>query len=242
MLAKPRSGGATGLSLWVHSASAVFAKEARIEWRSRHALGTTLLFTVSTLAAMAFVLAQKAVGTDVKAALLWIVLLFAALTGLARAFVREEELGTADALRLSAVSSAVYAGKLAFNLLLLLLVEAIATPLFLAVLPIPPGEMNIGLLVAVLFLGGVGLAAAATFIAALVAQTSAGGGRGALFFIVAFPVLMPCLMAGVGGTLGAFAPLAVPAQLAHNNVVMLVSYDVVVVAAAFALFSSIWEA
>ena len=217
-------------------------KEARTEWRVRHALGTTLLFAVSTLAAMAFVLALKAVGTDVKAALLWIVLLFSALTGLARTFVREEELGTADALRLSAPSSAVYAGKLAFNLILLLGVGAITTVLFLVVLPVPANEMNLGLLVAVLILGAIGLASAATFIAALVAQTSAGGGRGALFFIVAFPVLMPCLMAGVNGTLAAFAPLAVPAHSAHNDLVMLISYDVVAVAAAFLLFSSIWEA
>ncbi len=220
----------------------MFVKEARTEWRSRHALGTTFLFAVCTLAAMAFVLALKAVGTDVKAALLWIVLLFAALTGLARTFVREEELGTANALRLAAPASAVYAGKLAFNLILLFFVEAFTTPIFLGVLPIPPGEMNLGLLISVLILGGAGLAAGATFIAALVAQTAAGGGRGALFFIVAFPVLMPCLMAAVNGTLAAFSPLAVPANAAHNDLVMLISYDVVAVAAAFALFSSIWEA
>ncbi|HEX5322812.1 MAG TPA: hypothetical protein VFW40_03425, partial [Capsulimonadaceae bacterium] len=95
---------------------------------------------------------------------------------------------------------------------------------------------------AVLILGGIGLASAATFIAALVAQTSAAGGRGALFFIVAFPVLMPCLMAGVGGTLAAFAPAAAPAGEARNNLVMLACYDVVALAAAFALFSSVWEA
>jgi len=127
-------------------------------------------------------------------------------------------------------------------LILLIGVEAFTTPIFLAVLPVPAAEMNLGLLIAVLILGGAGLASAATFIAALVAQTSAGGGRGALFFIVAFPVLMPCLMAGVGGSLAAFAPLAVPAGSAHNDLVMLISYDVVAIAAAFALFSSIWEA
>lgn len=213
-----------------------------MEWRSRHALGATVLFAVSTLAAMAFVLALKAVGADVKAALLWIVLLFAALTGLARTFVREEELGTADALRLSAPASAVYAGKLAFNFVLLAGVEAITTPLFLAVFPLPAGQMNLGLLTGVLILGGLGLAASSTFIAALVAQTASGGGRGALFFVVAFPVLMPCLMPAVGGTLAAFAPDAVPAGASHNDLVVLCSYDTVVLAAAFVIFSAIWEA
>lgn len=191
---------------------------------------------------MAFVLAMKAVGSDVKAALLWIVLLFAALTGLARTFVREEELGTADALRLTAPPSAVYAGKLAFNFLLLIALAAVTTPLFLAVFPLPAGQVNFGLLIGVLILGCAGLSAGATFIAALVAQASSGGGRGALFFVVSFPVLMPCLMPAVQGTFAAFAPAAVSSVAGHNDLVVLVSYDVVAVTAAFTIFSAIWEA
>lgn len=190
---------------------------------------------------MAFVLAMKAVGADIKAALLWIVLLFSALTGLSRTFVREEELGTADTLRLTASPSVVYAGKLAFNFVLLAGVEAITTPLFLAVFPLPAGQLNFALLIGVMILGGVGLASASTFIAALVAQASAAGGRGALFFVVAFPVLMPCLMPAVGGTLAAFAPAAVPMVASRNDLVVLASYDTVVLAAAFAIFSAIWE-
>ena len=62
--------------------------------------------------------------------------------------------------------------------------------------------MNFGLLLGVLVLGGVGLAGAATFVAALIAQ--AASGKSALFFIVAFPVLMPVLLIAVQATVGAF--------------------------------------
>ncbi len=132
-------------------------------------------------------------------------LLFAALSGLARAFVREEEAGTANALRLAAPATAVYAGKWLFNTALVLAVEAVSVPLFLVVLP--PQTVNFGLLIGVLVLGGLGLAGAATFVAALIAQASSG--KSALFFIVAFPVLMPLLLMAVQATVGAFNPVAV---------------------------------
>jgi hypothetical protein len=52
--------------------------------------------------------------------LLWLILLFAAAAGLPRGFVHEEETHTATALRLAARPSAVFAGKLLYNLTLLL--------------------------------------------------------------------------------------------------------------------------
>ena len=83
---KPGAGASDGWR-WTRSAAAVFAKEARTEWRTRQAAGTTLLFSVTTLTALAYLLASKSVGSDVKAALLWIVLLFSAMSG-ARARLR----------------------------------------------------------------------------------------------------------------------------------------------------------
>ena len=53
------------------------------------------------------------------AALLWIILFFAATSGLARVFVKEEDAHTAKTLRLAARPLAVFAGKLLFNLILL---------------------------------------------------------------------------------------------------------------------------
>ena len=83
---------------WLGCAWAVFRKDVQIELRTRYAVGAVLLFAVTTLVAVSGgARAAAPVKSDVKAALLWIVLLFAALSGLARAFVREEEAGTAAA-------------------------------------------------------------------------------------------------------------------------------------------------
>lgn len=215
----------------------MFRKDVQVETRTRYALGAVLLFAVTTLIAVSAAVSAATLKSEVLAALLWIVLLFAALSGLARVFVREEEAGTAPLLRLSAPPTAVYAGKWLFNLGLVFAVEAVSLPLFIVVLR-PPIE-NFGLLFGVLFLGGLGLAGAATFVAALIAQ--AGSGKSALFFIVAFPVLLPLLLTAVQGTAGAFSPLDVYQSRGRGDLGLLAVYGLVTTTASFLLFEYIWH-
>ena len=208
-----------------------------METRTKYAVGATLLFAVSTLIAVSAALSTATVKSEVKAALLWIILLFAALSGLARVFVREEEAGTAPLLKLYAPPTAVYAGKWLFNCALVFLVEAVSVSLFLLVLPLD--SVNFGLLFGVLFLGGLGLAGASTFVAALISQASSG--KSALFFVVAFPILLPLLLIAVQGTIGAFDSL--PSHLAKSraDVEMLAVYSLVMTTASFVLFEYVWN-
>jgi len=206
--------------------------------RTRYALGAVLLFAVTTLIAVSAALGSTKIKSQpVEAALLWIVLLFAALSGLARVFVREEEAGTAPLLRLFAPATAVYAGKWLFNIALVFAVEIVSVPLFLIVLP--PAVVNYGLLFGVLFLGGVGLAGASTFIAALISQASSG--KSALFFIVAFPILLPLLLIAVQGTIGAFDSSAFDQARSRTDLGLLTTYGIVMTTASFLLFEYIWH-
>ncbi len=242
MQAKPDAGATRpwlsgAESHWGQCAWAIFRKDAQVEWRTRYAVGAVLLFAVTTLTAVSAAVSGSPVHSEVKAALLWVVLLFAALSGLARTFVREEEAGTAAALRLSAPPTAVYGGKWLFNLALMLSVESVGVPLFLIVLP--PQTVNYGLFLGVLILGGVGLTAASTFVAALIAQ--AASGKSALFFVVAFPVLMPLLLLAVQGTVGAFSALPIYQARAGEDLKLLAAYGVVMTTAAFLLFKTVWQ-
>ena len=222
---------------WIACAWAVFRKDLQVELRTRYALGAVLLFAVTTLIAVSAALGAAKVKADVLAALLWIVLLFAALSGLARVFVREEEAGTAPLLRLTAPATAVYAGKWLFNIALVFAVETVSVPLFLVVLPVK--DVNFGLLLGVLILGGIGLAGASTFVAALIAQ--AASGKSALFFVVAFPVLLPLLLIAVQGTIGAFEPLASVQARSRSDLGLLTTYGIVMTTASFLLFEYIWH-
>lgn len=219
---------------WASEAVAVFAKDWRAERRARHAVATLVLFAVTTLVIASLALgpigASPGERTDVASALLWILLLFAAAAGLPRAFVHEEESRTAAVLRLCARPSAVFAGKLMWVASLLVLLEVIATPLALAFFDLPVASP--WLLIAALLAGGLGLAAATTLLAAIVAQ---GRGATTLFAALAFPLLVPLAVLAVAATRAALGGTEAGAEL-----VQLILYDWTIVIAGFLLFPVIW--
>jgi heme exporter protein B len=222
----------------LEAAWAVFRKDVRAELRTRYALNALALFAVSTVVAISLGVGPLTRNADlplIHAALLWIAILFAAFTGLARAFVQEEEARTAAALRLAAPPTAVYLGKLLFNLLLLLLLDALTAVLFVILLRVQIG--NLGLFVALLLAGSLGLVAATTLIAAIIARASV---KGALFAVLSFPLLAPLLVVAIKGTALALEGAgwyrgAAPLQV-------LLAYAVAMFVASLFLFGSVWEA
>lgn len=224
---------------WAAEAWAVFGKELRTEWRTRVALSAVGLFALGSLTLIALALrGGEAPGREVTAALLWVVLFFTAATGLGRTFVQEAERGTALALRLSARATAVWTGKWAANALLLLILTVVTAPILLTMLEVRPA--NAALLFCVLLLGDLGLAAVMTLTAALVAQASAQSG---LLAALAFPVLVPLLLAGVhgakvalgvGNAAGRFAP-------ALGDLQVLGAYAVIAVTVSLLLFDFVWN-
>ncbi|MGO8673510.1 MAG: heme exporter protein CcmB [Capsulimonadaceae bacterium] len=222
---------------WCKCAREIFLKDVRVELRTRYALGSVALFSITTVVMVSAALSAAPVKSEVKAALIWIILVFAALSGLARPFVREEEAGTAGALRLAAPATAVYAGKLLFNLAIVIAVEAVTVPLIAVFMPMQ--TVNVPLFVATLAAGGVGLACSTTFIAAIIAQTASG--KSALFSIVSFPVLLPLLLAAVQGTSGTFVAIESFRQRALADIGVLLVYAVIVTTASFMLFEYVWH-
>ena len=225
-------------SLLAKASWAVFRKDVRAELRTRYALNALALFAVSTVVAISLGVGPLTRSPDlplIHAALLWIAILFAAFTGLARAFVQEEEARTAAALRLAAPPTAVYLGKLLFNLLLLLLLAALTALLFVILLRVQIG--NLGLFVALLLEGSLGLVAATTLIAAIIARASV---KGALFAVLSFPLLAPLLVVAIKGTALALEGAGWDRGAAPLQV--LLAYAVAMFVASLFLFGSVWEA
>lgn len=226
---------------WAAEAGAVFLKEVRTEWRTRVALSSVVLFALCTLTLIGLSLKGKdsvAVQPQVAAALVWVLLLFTAATGLGRAFVQEEERGTALALRLSARATVVWTGKFAANALLLLVLSALAVPALLSMLGI--AVANPALVACVIVLGDLGIAAVFTMTSALVAQATAKGG---LLAALSFPLLVPLLVAGVhgvqaglgvGNEAGSFSP-------GLGDVQVLSAYATIAVTASLMLFDFLWN-
>jgi heme exporter protein B len=160
--------------------------------------------------------------------LFWLIVLFSAALGLPRHFVREEELGTADLLRLALSPHAVYGGKWAAAVTEVWLLEVLLLPLLTLFLDLEL-RGRLGSWSLALFLGGIGLASSSSLLSSIAAQARSPS---ALFAALAIPVLLPLLMLLVG--------------LAHTEeplawTLLLLLYDGLVMAAGFLLFPAVWR-
>lgn len=214
------------------AAWAVFVREWRIEWRTRAALNASVLFAVAAPIALSFNLARQNLTPETLAGCLWSVLLFAALVGLSRTFVREEESGTTAQLRLVCAPEAVLWGKVAFNFALLLATQIAAVPIFVVLLSAKVTQPF--LLLLILLLGDIGLALAGTLLGAIASQARA---RGALFPALAVPILLPLLVAASSATA---MVLGAPGDV-WNGLQIVAIYDVLIAAAAWMLFGFVWS-
>lgn len=212
----------------------IFQKDLRQEFKTRFSINAILLFSIVTLVAVSFSIGTFSASPEIKSALLWIILFFSAMSGLAHVFVREEEKHTADTLKLVTDPTSIFVGKLMFNFFLLLLLELIVVPLFFAVMSFEIASSGIFLII--LLLGSIGLSAGATIIAAIVSKASA---KGALFTVLAFPVLLPVLIAGISGTRAVVSEDTFRAV--SGEVQMLFAFAVVIITASLLLFEFIWN-
>lgn len=222
-------------STWAAEAAAVFVKDWRCEYRTRYALNTLGLFAFTTLVVVSMVLGPvgnaPGMANTVLPVILWLIVLFAVTAGLPRIFVAEEETHTATALRLAATPSALFCGKLAYGFTVVLMLETLITPLFLAMVQLSVPRPD--LLVAALAAGGFGMAAGSTLIAAIVAQARS---RSALFAVLLLPALVPGLLFAVTLTRAAVTGGDPGVELR-----MLLLYDGTLTVAGLMLFPTIWN-
>jgi heme exporter protein B len=129
----------------------------------------------------------------------------------------------------------VFFGKLLFNLVLVLGLNAVTILLYLALITGFVIQTLSIFLVAVL-LGSLGFAAAATVIAAIIARANT---RGTLYPVLSFPVLLPLLLTVINAT--RLASEGAYFQEAYGEFQILISYIVVVVVVSSMLFEYIWK-
>ncbi len=211
---------------------AVLTKEAVCESRTRYAVGALIMFALTALSSVSMAIAGASLPPELAAALLWVVLFFCAMAGLARVFVQEQEAGTLLGLRLYAAGQDVFWGKLLFNLLLLLGLSCLVVPLFTVFLAVEVGTWLPFIIV--LTLGCVGMAAVATLTAAMVMYAQ---GKHAIFTVLTFPVLLPQFLSAINAT----AKILSGDLPDLNQLLFMAGYDVAVMAAGVLLFDYLWQ-
>lgn len=188
---------------YVARAWIVARKDVLVERRSKETVNALVFF--SLLLVFAF---QFALGPDrerlaqATPGLLWLGFVLASLLGLGRTFMVERENDCWEALLMTpGDKSAIYVGKLAGNLLLMLAVEMLLVMLFTLFFNVDVSAALPALGV-VIILGTLGVACVGTLFAAMTANVRA---RELLFPVLLLPVLVPVLLATVKATEGALA-------------------------------------
>ena len=197
-----KGGSAITNSTWAAETLAVFRKEIVSELRGKHGLYTSLLFAVMTVSALGMAAARSTPSATLAAGMFWVALLFAAIVGVSRTFIIEEEQGTGDLLRLWANPEPVFWGKTLYNLMLIAVVALVVLPLYMLFVGVSVSQW--ALLLAALVSGCAALATAIGLCGALVSRSKSSA---ALAGVISIPVLLPVVLLGVGALRIAFGEI-----------------------------------
>ncbi|MFI5315896.1 MAG: heme exporter protein CcmB [Myxococcota bacterium] len=195
------SGPSVALEVW--------RKDLRLDLRSRDRLGHMAVFALLVVSLLSIVLpASKAERVSWTPALLWVVLLFTSLLGLARSFQAETEAGALALLVQAPVDRGwIFVGKAGASLVSLIGVELWLAALFTVFLDADWGTGALACAGAGA-LGALGLAAVGTLLSAL----SIGARfREFLLPVLLFPLVLPILVFASRITGEALAGRDVPA-------------------------------
>jgi heme exporter protein B len=193
------------------------------------------MFVVTTISIILFSLGSEGAPPEALAGMLWVVIFFAAMSGLSRTFVMEEERGTAMTLQLLAPPSAVFFGKLLFNLVLVIALNVLTVVLYILFIN---GFVirSAPIFLVTILLGSMAFAAAATIIAAIIARANT---KGTLYPVLSFPIVLPLLLTVINAT--RLASEGAGFEEAYGEFQILISYIVVVSATSYMLFDYIWK-
>lgn len=208
-------------------------KDFRVEFRSRFALNVSIAFAVITTIALSLAAGGVPFSPRVQSMLLWLIIFFSAMNGLSHIFVREEDQGTSLFLRITASADSIFASKLIYNLAFMAIVLCVVTPLFMFFMQVTVRD-------AVYFAGsiaggGLSIAAATTIMAAMVAKA---GGKGSLFTIISFPVLLPVLWLSIRSTASSIESAG---HADYGTLVFLLAFSGFITAISFLLFRYVWQ-
>ena len=208
----------------IGAALAVARKDLLTEWRSREIAPALAQFAVLAILIANFAFDVERAGADrIAPGVLWLALVFAAITGFGRAFAAEKDLGTLEAMLLTpAGPTAIFVGKALAAFGLLLGCELVLVP----GLAIFFGVTLSAYLVAAVVLATVGMAALGCLLAALAAQTRA---RELLLPVLALPLWVPLVIAG-----GRAVQVAIEggSPLSDQPLLLLLDFDILFVVTA----------
>lgn len=213
-------------------------KDLALEWRTKDSLNGMLFFALLVVVVFSLAFdpaAYPTIARQISGGLLWVGLLFAAITALNGAWTRELRNGVLDAQRLlPSPASTLFVGKALANFLFVSVVEAVLAPVFVIFYNLHPLGPVWPLLL-ILPLGTWALVVNGTFFAALSLRTRS---RELLLPLILCPISMPALLAMIQATTNVLTGEAEPSLW----IKVLLAYDVLFTTASVLLFETVLHA
>jgi heme exporter protein B len=213
----------------------LFKKEIALEWRQRYAVGGMLLYVISTIyiVYLGFNLNKKLLTPIVWNTLFWIILLFTAVSAIAKSFTQERQ-GRLLYFYTIASPQAIIVSKILYNVLLMLLLSAVGFAFYSLMLGNPVADLPLYL--TGLALGAVGFASVLTMVASIAAKAE---NSGTLMAVLSFPVIVPMLLMVIRLSKNALDGL--DRSVSYDEIITLLAIDAIVVALSTLLFPYLWR-
>ncbi len=210
-------------------------KEIQLEWRQRYALNGMVLYIVSTvfICYLHFNLNQNLLDPIVWNTLFWVILMFTAVNAIGKSFAQDSEGRILYYYTLTS-PAAIIASKIIYNSLLMILLTLTGFSIYQLAMGNPVLDLPMYLLA--LVLGSVGFASVLTMISAI---ASKAGNNGMLMAVLSFPMVIPLLLMAVKFSKNAMDGLE--RSVSHDEIMVLLAIDALVVALSLILFPYIWK-
>lgn len=212
---------------------ALLKKDILLELRQKHTFYGILLYIASTIFVLYLSMPQSP-DANVWNSLFWVIQLFVCVNAVAKSFLQESR---GRMLYFYSIASPVefIAGKLIFNVILMLIMSMVSLALFFLFLDNPVN--NSLLFIGIVLLGGTGISLVFTLMSAIAAKAQQNA---ALIAILGFPVILPQLLLLMQLSKAAFAEI-----FREGAVLQLVGLtslmNVLVIVLALILFPYLWK-
>ncbi|MDX1629915.1 MAG: heme exporter protein CcmB [Fulvivirga sp.] len=210
-------------------------KELTIEWRQRYALNGIILYLVSTIfiCYLSFNVKRSIIDPLTWNTLFWIIMLFVAVSAIAKSFIQEREGRYMYFYTLFKPESLIIS-RIIYNSGLMLLMAGIAYGIYSIVLGNPVG--NQALFLFNLLLAAISFSFALTMISAI---ASKAGNNQTLMAILGFPIILPMLLMIIKISKNALDGLDWAS--AGDEIITLLAINLIVGAASYILFPYLWR-
>ena len=207
--------------------AAIVRKDFLIGLRRRATFAAMMMFALTAVASLSLSMTGGFVEPKFLAALLWVVIFFAASAGISGTFDDEAQAGTLPTLKLYADAQAILFGKMIYVFLSLTALTIFILPIFLILFDVD--VENFFLLLATIFFGLIAIAAAGTLTAALTTSATVKGG---LFPILLFPITLPIFLPAIALTEISFTG----AVFEVSSLIVIAAFDLILITASSILY------